>query len=142
MTLNAHFDAFAARLNHGIIFNKVDDVVRLTGQGEPVRANYVVVGIEAPTPDDGRYTAAQRVDSSAMYRFGVRSVAVDRAGVLLFAQTVRERLLGHVLTVPGRVCGPVRLVGAVEEGRVRWDRTARLFYLDESFEFRSQRSTS
>ena len=50
---------------------------------------------------------------------------------------VRDRLLRHVLTVPGRVCTPIRLIPPVEEGQVMWDRVSRLFYIDESFRFTS-----
>lgn len=140
MTLNLHFDAFKTLLAGGILSGKVDDVVRLTEAGEPVRANYVVVGLDMPALRDRRLTAPQASTDFAVYTFDVRSVAVDRAGVLLFAQTVRERLLGHVLTVHGRACGPITLVEPVEEGRVQWDRTARLFYCDESYRCASNRA--
>lgn len=140
MTLNAHYNAFVEHLDHDILAGKIDEVVRVTSNGESVRENYVVVGLDLPTPDDHRYTGTQSVDSEAVYRFDTRYVAVNRSGVLLLAQAGRERLLRAVLTVPDRKCDPIRLVDPVEEGRVQWDRTARLFYVDETYEFKSRRA--
>lgn len=140
MTLQDHYDAFTARLRGGILSDKVHDVVRLTPTGDPVRANYLVVTIDLPTPNDDRFTALQRIDGKAAYRFDVRTVATTQGAVLLLAQTARERLLTHVLSVPGRVCDPLRLVDPVEEGRIRFDRTAQLFYVDETWEVVSRRA--
>lgn len=140
MTLQDHYDAFTSQLRGGILADKVHDVVRLTPTGEPVRANYVVVTLDLPVPNDARFTVPQLVDGKAVYRFDVRAVATTQGAVLLFAQTARERLLGHVLTVPDRVCDPVRLVDPVEEGRIRYDRTAQLFYADETFSVVSRRA--
>lgn len=140
MSLNDHYDAVVARLQHGILSGNVFDVVRASEDGTPVRANYVVVGMDLPTPNDQRYTAPQVGDSDAPYRWDVRTVATTRSAVLRFAQAVRDRLLNHTLVVPGRSCDPIRLVDAVEEGRVMWDRTARLFYADETYEAISRRA--
>lgn len=139
MSVAQHYDAVVARLNNGILAGKVDEVVRMTTGSTPeyVRANYVVVNMPMPDLRDHRFTGPQSADDFAVYDVDVRSVAVDRGGCMLFAQTVRERLLRHVLTVPGRVCTPIRLVPPVEEGQVQYDRTARLFYIDESFRFTS-----
>lgn len=139
MSVAQHYDVVVARLNNGILAGKVDEVVRMTTGSTPeyVRANYVVVNMPMPSLPDVRLTDAAGAASFAVYDIDVRSVAVDRAGCMLFAQTVRERLLRHVLTVPGRVCTPIRLIPPVEEGQVQYDRTARLFYIDESFRFTS-----
>ena len=139
MSLAAHYDAVVARLNSGILAGRVDEVVRMTtgATPEPVRTNYVVVDMAPPNLPDARFTDAPGAASFAVYEVDVRSVAVDRAGVMLFAQTVRDRLLRHVLAVPGRVCTPIRLIPPVEEGQVMWDRVSRLFYVDESFRFTS-----
>lgn len=139
MSVAQHYDAVVARLNNGILAGKVDEVVRMTTGSTPeyVRANYVVVNMPMPDLRDHRFTGPQSADDFAVYDVDVRSVAVDRGGCMLFAQTVRERLLRHVLPVPGRVCTPIRLVPPVEEGQVQYDRTARLFYIDESFRFTS-----
>ena len=139
MSVAQHYDAVVARLNNGILSGRVDEVVRMTTGSTPeyVRANYVVVNMPMPDLRDHRFTGPQSADDFAVYDVDVRSVAVDRGGCMLFAQTVRERLLRHVLTVPGRVCTPIRLIPPVEEGQVQYDRTARLFYIDESFRFTS-----
>ena len=139
MSVAQHYDAVVARLNNGILSGRVDEVVRMTTGSTPeyVRANYVVVNMPMPDLRDHRFTGPQSADDFAVYDVDVRSVAVDRGGCMLFAQTVRERLLRHVLTVPGRVCTPIRLIPPVEEGQVQYDRPARLFYIDESFRFTS-----
>ncbi len=139
MTAADHYTAVVNRLNAGILAGKVDEVVRFTTGVNPeaVRANYVVVNMPMPNLPDTRLTDVAEAASFAVYDIDVRSVAVDRGGCMLFAQTVRDRLLRHVLTVPGRVCTPIRLIPPVEEGQVQYDRTARLFYIDESFRFTS-----
>ena len=139
MSLAAHYTAVKSRLNSGSLSGAVEEVVRKTPGGEPVRANYVVLGMDMPALNDARYLIQQDVSAKARYRFDVRSVAVDRAGVLLIAQAVRERLIGHVLTVSNRACDPLRLVEPVEEGRVHYDKAADLFYVDETFETYSRR---
>lgn len=139
MTAAQHYAAVVARLSYGILNGKVDEVIRMTTGTNPevVRANYVVVNMPMPDLRDRRLTAPQHADDFAVYDVDVRSVAVDRGGCMLFAQTVRDRLLGYSLDVPGRVCAPINLIPPVEEGQVMWDRVTRLFYIDESFKFTS-----
>ncbi len=137
--LRAHFAAFKSRLEgHSLLAGKVDTAVRVSN-GSPVRANYVVAFPDVPDRlDDARYTASQRATSTATFSFDVRVVATSADGVLLFADAVVAQLVGHSLTVAGRVCDPMRLVEGVEEGRVEFDRTSELFYLDVSFRFVSR----
>lgn len=135
MTAAAHYTAFKTQLSGGILDGRVHDAVRFNN-GQPVRDNYVVAyPSTAHRLDDARYMAPQRSVSSALYRYDVRSVATSAAGVLLFAQTVRDRLIGQSVTVAGRRCDLIRLVDAVEESAVEFDKVADLFYLDDSFEF-------
>lgn len=137
--MRAEFNAFAARVRgHAVLSNKTDTVVRLNTDGSAVRTNYVVLYPNVPDLDDRRYVAGQDVESSRRCRFDARVVAVDADGLMILAEALHAQLLprgGVELTVPGRVCDRIRLLPGVEEGRVQYDRTARLFYLDETYEF-------
>lgn len=134
----AHFLAFKALLLAvPMLANKVYSNVRITN-GQPVRANYIVLFPDAPADlSDNRLTALQRVDSRARYRYDVRIVAVDADGLLMLADAVMS-LIGKVPMVTGRNCTPVKLVPGVEEGKGRYDSVTDLHYLDLSFEFWSQ----
>lgn len=136
----AHFLAFKALLLAvSVLANKVFSNVRVTN-GQPVRANYVVLFPDGPADlDDNRWTALQRVDSRARYRYDVRVVAVDADGLLMLADAVMS-LIGKIPVVSGRRCDPVSLVPGVEEGKGRFDPVTDLHYLDLSFEFRSRRA--
>ena len=113
----------------------IDEIERVTTGGEAVRANYVVVYPPAiPDLDDQRYTAPQRAVSRAVHRFDVRPVATSADGLLFLVDALMGGLIGASLSVPGRVVEPLRLVPGVEEGAARYDRTARLFYMDLTFE--------
>jgi hypothetical protein len=136
----AHFLAFKALLVAvSVLANKVFSNVRVTN-GQPVRANYVVLFPDGPADlDDNRLTALQRVDSRARYRYDVRVVAVDADGLLMLADAVMS-LIGKIPNVTGRKCDPVSLVPGVEEGKGRFDPVTDLHYLDLSFEFVSRRA--
>lgn len=138
--MRAHFAAFRSRLEgHTILAGKVETAVRITN-GTPVRANYAVAFPAAPDRlGDDRFTSTQHGDSNAEYTNDVRLVATSADGVLLLADAAMEQMIGHVLVVAGRKCDPIRLVEGVEEGRVEYDRTADLYYIDLSFRFWSRR---
>lgn len=136
----AHFNAFKALLVAiSLLSNKVFTSVRITN-GQPVRANYIVLFPDAPADlDDNRFTATQRADSTARWRYDVRVVAVDAEGLLLLADAVMS-VIGERPIVAGRKCGPVSLVPGVEEGKARYDSVTDLHYLDLSFQFDSRRA--
>lgn len=141
--MRAEYNAFVARLRaHTMLANKTDTVVRLTTGGEPVRTNYIIAFPAIPDDlNDNRYTAAQAFDSSRFLSFDVRVVAVDPDGVLMLAEAVMQQTIGHALTVPGRHCDPIKMAtDGVEEGTVKFDREARLYYVDLSLEFWSRRA--
>lgn len=140
--MRAEYNAFVARIRaHPQLANKTDTVVRLNADESPVRANYLVCYPAAPADlDDNRYTALQDVNSTRSLSFDVRVVAVDADGLMLLVEALMGQLIRHTLTVPGRRCDPIRMAtDGVEEGDVEYDRTARLFYIDMSFEFKSRR---
>jgi hypothetical protein len=157
------YDAFVDRLRqHPKLANKTDKVVRLNNDGTPVRANYIVAIPSAPSElNDKRFTAPQRLDSARFFSFDVKVVAVDADGVLDLAEAVQAQLIRHRIvgvegilpgfdllpgedvipteTVVGRVCDPIQLSNdEVEEGRVRYDAKARLYYVTLTFEFWSR----
>lgn len=139
MTAAAHFEAVRALLAGGILANRVHDVVRVNGS-LPVRDNYVVLMFESSMLDDDRYMALQDVDSTARYRFDVRSVATTAAAARLYMDTVRGRLIKQSPIVADRECTPIRLIPPLEEGTLRHDADANLYHLVESFEFWSRRA--
>lgn len=136
----AHFAAFKALLLAvAILANKVYTSVRITN-GQPVRANYVVLFPDAPADlGDNRYAGSQRVDSRSRWRYDVRVVAVDAEGLLLLADAVMS-VIGQMPVVASRRCERVSLVPGVEEGKARYDQTTDLHYMDMSFEFWSRRA--
>jgi hypothetical protein len=132
-----HFLAFKLLLSAGILADKIYTTVRVTN-GAPVRANYIVIFPDSPSElNDNRFTARQRADSRAVYRYDVRVVAVDAEGLLLLADAV-VGVIGKTPVVAGRTCDPVSMVPAVEEGKGRYDSVTDLHYMDMTFEFVSQ----
>lgn len=141
--MRAEYNAFLARLRaHAQLANKTDTVVRFNTDGTPVRANYVVAFPAVPDSlGDDRYLALQAIDSDRYMSFDVRVVAVDADGLMMLVEAVMAQLIRFTLTVPGRRCDPIRMAtDGVEEGRVEYDRTARLYYVDMSYEFWSHRA--
>lgn len=140
--MRAEFAAFKAALGEpAILAGKVETTIRVTATGDPVRANYVIAFPAVPQLDDQRYTAVQLFESTRDLEYDVRVVAVDGDGVLLLAEAVVKQLLNRVLIVSGRMCDPIRMpTDNVEEGRVEYDKAARLFYIDMTFRFISRRA--
>ena len=137
--MRAHFAAFKALLVAvSILANKTFSNVRITN-GQPVRANYVVLFPDGPADlDDNRYAGVQERESRSKWRFDVRIVAVDADGLLLLADAVMS-VIGQVPVVEGRACDRVSLVPGVEDGKGQYDSVTDLHYLDLSFEFWSRR---
>lgn len=131
----AAYDAFRTYVADLPGIPDIDDIARVTKDGEPVRANYVIVWPPTvPRLDDERYTARQRAVSKAAHRFDVRPVATSVAGLLAMVDALLTGLIGVTLEVDGRRCDPATLVEGVEEGHAQYDRTARLHYMDLTFE--------
>lgn len=142
MTLADHYTAFKTLLDGGILAGKVHGGVR-PSTSLPVRDNYAVIKPTTPKRDDNRFTALNSVASTSLFRFDVRYVGTSLASVLQWQQEGQERLIpegGVSLVVSGRRCDPIRLVDPVEEGEYSYDKTANLFYVDETYEFRSHRA--
>lgn len=146
MTLADHYAAFKALLESALldggIAGKVYDAVRYN-QSAPVRDNYAILKPTTPKRDDNRLTKLNSVQSTSLFRYDVRYVGTSLAAVLQWQQAAQERLIpegGVALTVTGRRCDSIRLVDPVEEGEYSHDSTANLFYVDETYEFRSHRA--
>lgn len=140
MSASAHYEAFFARLNaDSMLAGKGADSVKLTTGNEAVRANYWILYASTPGDlDDERYTAEQRADSKAVYRYDFRAVGTTREAVLTFVDRANGQAIGYRLSVSGRECDAVHLLPEVEGGRVQYDRETRLFYLDQTYEFTSR----
>lgn len=142
MTLADHYTAFKSLLAGGILAGKVHDAVRYNGD-TPIRDNYAILKPTTPKRDDNRLTKLNSVQSTSLFRFDVRYVGTSLAAVLQWQQAAQERLIpesGARLEVDGRRCDYIRLVDPVEEGEYTHDSTANLFYVDETYEFRSHRA--
>lgn len=139
--MKAEFEALLAHERQAPkIGGYVETVVRVNADGTPVRGNYFVISPTIPTLDDARWTAAQSAESTRHCRYDIRFVAVDTIGLLGMVEIIHAHTIGHVPVVAGRACSAIRLLRGVEEGRVRFDRTAQLVYLDETVEFTSWKS--
>lgn len=138
--MKAEYTAVKNRLTaHTILDGAVDDVVRRTDDGNAVQDNYVVLTMSVPEEDTDRFTAVTLSGADREVVFSTQAVAVDVAGVMTFVDAIKSQLLGHRLTVTGRTCTPIRRLPDVEEGEIRYDRTARLFYVHMSWSFWSKR---
>lgn len=137
MSEKTHFDAIKTRIEaHALLDDKTFTAVRLDDSGDPVRSNYLVLySLVTAVLDDDRYSSRQSVGSTVDYEFDVRVVAVDAVGLMLLVDAVKTQLIEHALSVSGRVCWPVRLDTPGESAR--FDKDARLHYVDLSFMFRS-----
>ena len=137
--MRAEYTAFKGRLaDSPLLVGKVDTAVRVTNDGSAVRANYVIAFPSVGALDDERFTAPQTTDSKRAFSNDVRVVAVDADGLLLLAEAVQSQMVGHVLSVAGRTCTPMRL--DLDSDTVGYDKTARLFCIDMTFEFESMRT--
>ncbi len=116
----------------------IEDVVRVNDSDEPVQANYVVLTMSVPEENTDRWTAVRRPDQDREVVFNTQAVAVDPAGVMFFVEDLKAQFLGHRLTVPTRNCDPIRRLPDVEEGEIRHDRSAGLYYAHMSWAFISR----
>ena len=138
--MRAEAAAVKTRLSaDSILSGKVYDSVRVSEGGDAVRANYVVVSFSVPEEETARFSAVTYADADREVVFNVQCVAVDADGVMLLVERAKAQLLGYMLTVAGRTCTPIRRLPDVEEGEIRYDRSARLFYVHMSFAFWSKR---
>ncbi|GAA5198525.1 hypothetical protein [Microbacterium jejuense] len=138
--MKPEFNAYLARLRaHSTLANKTDTVSRVNTDGSPVRTNYVVAIPSTPTRlDDDRLSAPQRFESSRGLSVDVKVVAVDIDGLWLLLEAVQTQSIGHELIVPGRKCSPIVMAtDDLEEGRMKYDPTAKLYYIVASFDFTS-----
>lgn len=139
--MRAEWDALKARAEENEhLQGAVFDVVRKNDAGEIVRANYVVLTMSVPEEEADRWTVVPQPDHDREVVFDTQAVAVDVPGLIWLIEDIKKQYLGHRLTVPGRRCDPIRRLPDVEEGEIRHDRTAGLFYVHLSWAFTSRRS--
>lgn len=135
------YEALKARLEeHDMLDGFIADAVRVNDDGVPVADNYVVLSMSVPDEDAARFTAVTLPGADAEVVFNTQAVAVDMVAVMRYIEAIKAQVLGHVLTISGRTCTPIKRLPDVEEGEVRYDRTARLFYAHMSFAFWSKKA--
>ena len=135
-----HFDAVKAQLGATpMTANQVYDIARTNTSGL-IRANYLILFGGPPEDlDDDRYSAAQRLDSTADYIYTVRAVGTTPAAVRMWTDAALTQLVGAVLVIPGRKCDPIRLDDstAIQEDK---GATPSLYYSDTDYLLRSSRA--
>lgn len=139
--MRAEFTAFRTLLDGGAVLSgKVETAIRRE-DGDPVRDNYAVLYPSIPGRlKDHRYAAPPDPNADRTLTYDVRAVATSADGAFLLADAAVQRVVGQTLTVAGRRCDPIELVEAVEEGRIQYDRTSDLYFIDMSFRFMSRRA--
>ncbi len=140
----AHYSAFEARVKTrvpalaSLVF---DGDAPLNSDGTVRRASYLVLhDFGFDEQDDARLSVTVQDTADGTYRVVVRVVAEKRAGVRSVLDVVKSAMVGQVLTIPGRFCGPV----AVEPGPHAIERdddvSPPLFWADLDFIWRSTRA--
>lgn len=106
-----HYNAMKAWLEgEPALTGKVHAAALVSSTGVIVRDTYVILfGGPPDSLESGRLAAPQRIDSDAEYLYPARCVSTTPSGALAVAAKVLGRAVGAVLTVPGRVCQPIRL---------------------------------
>jgi hypothetical protein len=140
----AHFTAFDAKLKA-----RVPALASLTFDGDApladgaqvLRKTYLVehdMGFDAQS--DGRLTSTEDDVSDGTYRVIVRVVATDRAGVRAAADAVKAGLVGQVLTIADRNCGPISKDAGPDQIERDDKVSPPLFFADLDFIWRSSRA--
>lgn len=134
--MKTEFDAVRSRLtDSAALEDLVFDVIRKNADGDLVQDNYVVLSMSVPEESLDRWTAVARPGDTIEVSFNTQIVAVDPAGVMLLVDDVKGQLLGQRLTVAGLASDPIRRLPDIEEGEIRHDRTAGLYYVHMSWAF-------
>ena len=140
----AHFTAFEARVKARIpalaslVF---DGDAPLNSDGTVRSASYLVLhDFGFDEQDDARLSVTVQDTADGTYRVVVRVVATTRAAVRSVVDTVKTAMVGQVLTITGRISGPL----AVEPGPHPVERdddvSPPLFWADLDFIWRSTRA--
>lgn len=140
----AHFAAFDARVKArvpALASKTYDGDAPLNTDGTVKRETYLILhDFGFDEQGDERLTVTVQDTADGTYRIVVRVVATTRAAVRSVIDTVKTNMVGQVLTITGRVCGPLE----VEPGPTPIERdddvSPPLFWADIDFIWRSQRA--
>lgn len=139
----AHFNAFDARVKARVaaLASKTYDGDAPLENGQVLRATYLVLhDFGFDEQNDERLSVTVQDTADGTYRVVVRVVATTRAAVRTVVDTVKTNMAGQVLTIAGRICGPL----AVEPGPHPVERdddvSPPLFWADLDFVWRSTRA--
>ena len=139
----AHFTAFEARVKARVsaLASKTYDGDAPLLNGQVVQETYLVLhDFGFDEQNDERLSVTVQDAADGTYRVVVRVVATTRAAVRSVVDTVKTAMVGQVLTITGRICGPL----AVEPGPHPVERdddvSPPLFWADLDFIWRSTRA--
>lgn len=140
----AHYAAFETAVKTrvpALASSVFDGDVPLNADGTVRRATYLVLhDMGFDRQDDDRLTVTVLDAADGRYRVIVRVVATTRAAVRATADVVKAGLTGVVLTITGRICGPIQPEPGPYPIERDDDVSPPILYTDIDFTFRSQRA--
>lgn len=138
-----HYSAFEARVK-----SRVPALASLTFDGDATLSNgqvhrgtYLVLhDFGFDMQDDARLSVTVQDAADGNYRVVVRVVAETRAAARTVLDTVKSGLVGQVLTISGRFCGPLEVEPGPHPIERDDDVSPPLFWADLDFIWRSTRA--
>lgn len=140
----AHFTAFEARVKArvaALASKTYDGDAPLNTDGTVKRETYLILhdfGFDEQNDDRLSVTVQDTADGT--YRVVVRVVATTRAAVRTVVDTVKTNMVGQVLTITGRACGPLEVEPGPHPIERDDDVSPPLFWVDLDFIWRSTRA--
>ncbi len=139
----AHFNAFDARVKARVpaLASKTYDGDAPLLNGQVVQETYLILhDFGFDEQNDERLSVTVQDTADGTYRVVVRVVATTRAAVRTVVDTVKTNMVGQVLTITGRVCGPLEVEPGPRPVERDDDVSPPLFWADLDFIWRSQRA--
>lgn len=134
------FAAVKARLEDAPqLTTKVFETARVDSSNGLIRDTYLILFGGGPESiNDYRLAKNQDPDSDAEYEFDLRAVSTTAAGARALWRIAHRQLVGHILTVDGRRCDPLRFE---DSEPVQPDNSVKppLFYIDSTYSLTSRR---
>lgn len=137
--IDEYFQALKARMELSpVMVGKVFDTLRMNPDGGLIRDNYVL--LFSPLPVNVPQTRLAQVQTFAddvEFEVDLRVIAVNPAGVRLWASKVMQQLVGHQVAITGRQPAKLTVSGG---SRVREDQSVKpfLYFSDLSLEWVSR----
>lgn len=140
----AHFTAFdeAVKVRVPALASKTfDGDAPLNADGTVRRETYLILhDFGFDRQDDERLTVIVQDAADGRYRVVARVVATTRAATRDVVDTLKAALVGHTLTIAGRVCGALQVEPGPHPVERDDDVSPPLFWVDLDFIWRSQRA--